>query len=110
MARFSEGDVARLMEDAGIVRNRAKIEATITNAKATLDLVGSEGSLASFVWRFERGDPRALAKELKRRGFRFVGPTTVYSFMQAMGLVNDHLDGCDARAAVEQARAEFTPP
>ena len=110
VARFTDSDVERLMEDAAIVRNRAKIEATITNANATVELVRTEGSLASFVWGFEQGDPRALAKELKRRGFRFVGPTTVYAFMQAMGLVNDHADGCDARVAVERARAAFARP
>ncbi len=69
-----------------------------------------EGSLAAFVWRFERTDGRALARELKRRGFRFVGPTTVYAFMQAMGLVNDHLEGCAAGEAVASARAQFAPP
>jgi DNA-3-methyladenine glycosylase I len=110
VARFTDKDVARLMDDAAIVRNRAKIEATIANARATVKLTKAEGSLAKFIWRFEAGDPRRLAKELKGRGFRFVGPTTVYAFMQAMGLVNDHLEGCDARKAVARARAEFTPP
>jgi DNA-3-methyladenine glycosylase I len=110
VARFTDRDVARLMADAEIVRNRAKIEATINNARATKELVRQEGSLAAFVWRFEGGDPKALAKELKARGFRFVGPTTVYAFMQAMGLVNDHLEGCDARQAVAQARSRFKRP
>jgi DNA-3-methyladenine glycosylase I len=110
VARFRDRDVARLMEDTAIVRNRAKIEATIGNARATAELVKAEGSLATFIWRHERSDPKTLAKELKARGFRFVGPTTVYAFMQAMGLVNDHLEGCDAREAVARARAEFTPP
>lgn len=110
VARFSDKDTERLMADSAIVRNRAKIEATINNAAATLELVTAEGSLASLVWRFEQGDARALARELKRRGFRFVGPTTVYAFMQAMGLVNDHLEGCDARVEVEQARSEFARP
>ena len=107
------------------MRHRGKIESTINNASRALELVEEDGSLAAFVWRFEprpptdrpRHDPggahassrrrdasRALAKELKRRGWTFVGPTTVYAFMQAMGLVNDHLEGCDARSRVE-ARA-----
>ncbi len=110
LARFSERDIQRLMGDRGIVRNRAKIEASINNARCTVELVEGEGSLAAFVWRYEEGDSRALARELKRRGFRFVGPTTVYAFMQAMGLVNDHLEGCAAREAVARARAQFTRP
>lgn len=110
VARFQERDVARLMADSGIVRNRAKIEATVNNARRTLELVEREGSLAAFVWRFEETDGRDLTRELKRRGFRFVGPTTVYAFMQAMGLVNDHLEGCDARAAAQRARAGFRRP
>ncbi len=110
VARFSSEDVERLMADAAIVRNRAKIVATIANARATVELVNLEGSLAAFIWRFEQGDPKALARELKSRGFRFLGPTTVYAFMQAMGLVNDHLEGCEARAAVARARAKFKRP
>jgi DNA-3-methyladenine glycosylase I len=110
VARFDQRDVVRLMDDAGIVRNRPKIEATVNNARRTLELVEAEGSLAAFVWRFEGSDGRDLAGELKRRGFRFVGPTTVYAFMQAMGLVNDHVDGCDAGAAVDRARAAFRRP
>jgi DNA-3-methyladenine glycosylase I len=130
VARFSEKDVERLLTDASIVRHRGKIEATVNNARRALELVEEEGSLAAFVWRFEPDadsrpkrltwdavlemaetpESRALAKELKRRGWRFVGPTTVYAFMQAMGLVNDHLHGCDARQPVERARAAFTPP
>ena len=110
VARFDERDVARLMSDAGIVRNRAKIEAAINNARRTLELVEAEGSLAAFVWRFEDTDGRALARELKRRGFRFVGATTVYAFMQAMGLVNDPLEGCEARQAAARARATFERP
>jgi DNA-3-methyladenine glycosylase I len=108
--RFSEHDIDRLMGDADIVRNRAKIEATITNAKRTVELTQKEGSLATFVWRFEGGDGKTLARELKARGFRFVGPTTAYAFMQAMGLVNDHLEGCEAREAVAQARRRFKHP
>ena len=130
MARFGEKDVERLLTDASIVRHRGKIEATVNNARRAIELVEEEGSLVAFVWRFEPDagsrpkrltweallelaetpESRALAKELKRRGWRFVGPTTVYAFMQAMGLVNDHLHGCDARQPVERARAAFTPP
>jgi DNA-3-methyladenine glycosylase I len=115
VARFDAADVARLAADAGIVRNRAKIEATVSNARATLDLGGPE-TLSSLVWSFApaaRPAPRtaadiptvtpestALSKALKRHGFRFVGPTTAYALMQAMGVVNDHLAGCAARAAV----------
>jgi DNA-3-methyladenine glycosylase I len=123
VARFTDEDVARLLGDPGIVRNRAKIEATIHNAGRAVELVGEKGSLAAYLWSFEpsprdpetpipatTADSKALAKDLKRRGWRFVGPTTVYAFMQAMGLVNDHLDGCRARRAVEEARGRFTPP
>jgi DNA-3-methyladenine glycosylase I len=130
VARFTERDVERLLADAGIVRHRGKIEAAINNAGRAVQLVEEEGSLAGYVWRFEpdpatrpaeptweallalaqTAESRAMAKDLKRRGWRFVGPTTVYAFMQAMGLVNDHVHGCDARAAVDRARAAFTPP
>jgi DNA-3-methyladenine glycosylase I len=126
VARFDERDVARLLEDASIVRHRGKIEAVINNARRAVELVSEEGSLAAFVWRFEptsretalerdaivahTDESRALARELKRRGWRFVGPTTVYAFMQAMGLVNDHMDGCAAWAEVERARSEFARP
>jgi DNA-3-methyladenine glycosylase I len=130
VAHFGSRDVQRLLGDAGIVRHRGKIEATINNAQRAVELVDEDGSLAAYVWRFEP-DPasrpkrltwaaalemaetpesQALAKDLKRRGWRFVGPTTVYAFMQAMGLVNDHLDGCAIRGAADQARATFTPP
>jgi DNA-3-methyladenine glycosylase I len=122
IARFGDRDVERLLKDASIIRHRGKIEAVINNAKRTVDLVTTEGSLAAFVWRFEpiesaveqvaseTSESKALARELKRRGFRFVGPTTVYAFMQAMGLVNDHLEGCDAGAAVARARGNFERP
>jgi DNA-3-methyladenine glycosylase I len=130
VARFTEQDVERLLQDAGIVRHRGKIEAAVNNARRAVELVEAEGSLAAYVWRFEpepasrpktltwatlmemaqTDESRALAKDLKRRGWRFVGPTTVYAFMQAMGLVNDHLHGCDARETAELARAEFTRP
>jgi DNA-3-methyladenine glycosylase I len=128
VARFGERDLERLLADSSIVRNRAKIEAVINNARRALELVASEGSLASYLWRFEpprrprprdqqelgaltqSPESRALAGDLKRRGWRFVGPTTVYAFMQAMGLVNDHIDGCAAGTAVERARRQFRSP
>lgn len=123
VAAFDEADVARLLADAGIVRHRGKIEAVINNAQRACDLVAAEGSLAAFLWRFEpRDDPAApqsrstspasvaLSKELRKRGWKFVGPTTVYAFMQAMGLVNDHAEGCVRRAAASEARANFRPP
>jgi DNA-3-methyladenine glycosylase I len=116
VARFGDGDVERLLGDAGIIRHRGKIEATINNAQRAVEMVEAEGSIAAFVWGFEpdgdrdasraseTAESRALAKELKRRGWRFVGPTTVYAFMQAMGLVNDHIEGCDAREPAERLR------
>jgi DNA-3-methyladenine glycosylase I len=123
VARFDEHDVERLLGDASIVRHRGKIEAVINNAGRAVGLVREEGSLAAYVWRFEpphdraavslqphTSESRALARDLKRRGWRFVGPTTVYAFMQAMGLVNDHLVGCEIRPAVDGARAEFVRP
>jgi DNA-3-methyladenine glycosylase I len=128
VARFGDREVERLLADASIVRHRGKIEAVINNARRAVDLVEEEGSLAGYVWRFEpearsrsvdraglaelahTAESRALARDLKKRGWRFVGPTTVYAFMQAMGLVNDHLDGCDIRARVARARAEFRRP
>jgi DNA-3-methyladenine glycosylase I len=123
VARFTEKDVARLLEDAGIVRHRGKIEAVINNAQRALELVKTEGSLAAFVWRYEAAEPGAepltastspesiaLSKELKKRGWKFVGPTTVYAFMQAMGLVNDHAAGCCIRAKAEKARKAFRRP
>jgi DNA-3-methyladenine glycosylase I len=130
IARFGEKDVERLLRDASIVRHRGKIEATINNAHRAVELVEEAGSLAAYVWRFEP-DPasrpkrltwplllemaatpesQAMAKDLKRRGWRFVGPTTVYAFMQAMGLVNDHLHGCAARGPAAKAREVFSPP
>ena len=126
VARFGERDVERMLADASIIRHRGKIEAVINNAGRAVELVDTGGSLAAFVWRFEpsprprrveRGEvaaetpeSRALAKDLKRRGWRFVGPTTVYAFMQAMGLVNDHLSGCSARAEATRARKDFRAP
>jgi DNA-3-methyladenine glycosylase I len=130
VAAFGPKDVERLLQDAGIVRHRGKIEAAINNAQRAVELVEQDGSLAAFVWRYEPDsatrptrltwakltemaqtpESQALAKELKRRGWRFVGPTTVYAFMQAMGLVNDHLHGCASREPAERARAVFTVP
>ena len=115
---FGEDDIDRLLGDAGIVRHRGKIEATINNAARALELADEFGSIGGYFWSYEperRVPPTdipattdvsiALAKDLKRRGWRFVGPTTAYAFMQAMGLVNDHIEGCDTRDAVERARS-----
>jgi DNA-3-methyladenine glycosylase I len=126
VARFGEKDVERLLADAAIVRHRGKIEAVINNAARAVELVESEGSIARFVWGFEpdthpaqvrwgevastTSESAALARELKRRGWRFVGPTTVYAFMQAMGLVNDHVTGCHVRDAAEAARESLVRP
>jgi DNA-3-methyladenine glycosylase I len=124
VAEFGEDDITRLLADAGIVRHRGKIEAVINNAQRAIELVAAEGSLAHYAWTFEPArtdehdpempsqtvDSKAMAKDLKRRGWRFVGPTTAYAFMQAMGLVNDHLEGCAAHAEVDRARAAFTRP
>src|SRR5262245_45975259 len=100
VARFTARDVTRLLKDPGIVRHRGKIEAVINNARRARELIAEEGSLSGFFWKFapNAGDGIALSKELKRRGWKFVGPTTVYAFMQAMGLVNDHADACIIRA------------
>ncbi|HEU5076622.1 MAG TPA: DNA-3-methyladenine glycosylase I [Polyangiaceae bacterium] len=123
IARFTEKDVVRLLEDPGIVRHRGKIEAVINNAQRARELVKQAGSLAAFVWRYEPGPRRvgaavvsmspesvALSKDLKKLGWKFVGPTTVYAFMQAMGLVNDHSDGCVIRKRAERARKSFARP
>jgi DNA-3-methyladenine glycosylase I len=111
IARYGSKEIETLMADTGIVRNRAKIEATINNARRYPDIVDEFGSLAAYVWRFEPGaKAHALSKDLRRRGWSFVGPTIVYSFMQAMGLVNDHVDGCDFRRVVEAERAAFRRP
>ncbi|GGB94501.1 DNA-3-methyladenine glycosylase I [Marinobacterium zhoushanense] len=124
VACFDEQDVQRLLQDEGIVRHRGKIEAVINNAKRAIELVEREGSIAAFVWRYEPdpaqlGAPQsvstspesvAMSKELKKRGWKFVGPTTVFAFMQAMGLVNDHVEGCVTREQVAQARKGFQRP
>jgi DNA-3-methyladenine glycosylase I len=130
IARFGARDVARLLRDEGIVRHRGKIESTINNAKRAREVQREMGSLAAYVWTFEprpASRPRvitrdvlagmatspesiALSKDLKRRGFTFVGPTTVYAFMQAMGLVNDHVKGCPSRMRAAEARKGFRVP
>ena len=130
VAEFGEADVARLLGDAGIVRHRGKIESTINNARRARELREEAGSLAAFVWRFEpdsaarpgrldratlaalakTAESTALARELKKRGWSFVGPTTVYAFMQSVGLVNDHVGGCIVRDEVERERDAFVRP
>jgi DNA-3-methyladenine glycosylase I len=132
VARMGARDVARLLGDPGIVRHRGKIEAALANARRAALLCGEFGSLAAYLWRFEPAPSplerprrvtqaalarltespasRALSADLRRRGWRFVGPVTAYAFMQAMGLVNDHLDGCSIRGAAASARAAFRRP
>ena len=130
VARFGARDVARLLADEGIVRHRGKIASAIHNARLACDLADAHGSLAAYVWRFEPGKAErparldwatlratpatpasvALSKDLRRRGFTFVGPTTLYAFMQAVGLVDDHLDGCAVRPRAERARRAFERP
>ncbi len=124
IARFTHHDVNRLLKDAGIVRHRGKIEAVINNARQAQDLIKQEGSLAAFVWGYEpdkknlakpqtvstSAESIALSKDLKKMGWKFVGPTTVYAFMQAMGLVNDHIEGCVISSKVERARKSFKRP
>jgi DNA-3-methyladenine glycosylase I len=125
VARFDRRRVERLLQDAAIVRHRGKIESVVNNARRAVELVDEAGSLADYFWSFEpspRARPKrltraalagltqsadsvALSRDLKRRGWTFVGPTTCYAFMQAMGLVNDHLEGCHVRDAVERARS-----
>lgn len=130
VAAFDQTDVERLVQDAGIVRHRGKIESTINNARRVLELRREFGSLARYVWSYEPAPADrperltrevartlstsaasvAMSKDLKKRGWSFVGPTTVYAFMQAMGLVNDHLEGCHARPLALKARADFVRP
>jgi len=124
VARYTEKDVEHLLQDEGIVRHRGKIEAVINNARCAEELANKEGSLAAFFWRFEPAaealaEPQtvstseesiALSRELKKMGWKFVGPTTVYAFMQAMGLINDHAEDCSLRNTVEQERDRFKRP
>ena len=124
VARFTRRDIDRLLKDEGIVRHRGKIEAVINNAGRAQELVKQEGSLAAFIWRYEpdmeqlakpqaastSAQSIALSKDLKKQGWKFIGPTTVYAFMQAMGLINDHVEDCVIRAKVERARKNFRRP
>lgn len=124
IAQFTDADIERLVQDPGIVRHRGKIVAVVNNARGAQELVKQEGSLAAYVWRFEPkaselSPPQtasvsaasiAMSKDLKRRGWSFVGPTTVYAFMQAMGLVNDHAEGCVIRDKAAASRAAFRRP
>jgi DNA-3-methyladenine glycosylase I len=124
IARFTERDLERLLENEGIVRHRGKIAAVINNARRAQELVQGEGSLAAFIWRYEPtvkqlSEPQtaptsaqsfALSKDLKKQGWQFVGPTTVYAFMQAMGLINDHVGACVIRGEAESARRTFRRP
>ena len=130
VARFGKRDVERLLKDAGIVRHRGKIESTINNSKRACEMADEFGSLGAYFWKYEPDDadrPKrpdyktlrtlgktpestALSKDLKKRGWSFVGPITAYAFMQAMGMVNDHIEGCFAREAIERARKRFKRP
>lgn len=123
IADFTQADVGRLLQNPGIVRHRGKIEAVVNNARRAIDLQGEVGSLARYFWGFEPAadqlDPPqtvstspasvALSKDLKKRGWSFVGPTTVFAFMQAVGLINDHVAACTVRARVAEARSMFAP-
>ncbi|NLQ17947.1 DNA-3-methyladenine glycosylase I [Marinomonas sp. M1K-6] len=124
VAQFGEKEVADLLNNGGIVRNKRKILAVINNAKRAQEMVEQEGSLAAFIWRYEPDENSlpppetqttseesiALAKALKKRGWQFVGPTTIYAFMQSMGLINDHAKDCFMRKEIDQARREFMRP
>jgi len=130
VARFDDSDIERCLGDAGIVRHRGKIVSTINNAGRAIELKAEFGSLARYFWSFEpeaaerparldyatlSANPTTptsirLSKDLKKRGWSFVGPTTVYAFMQAMGLVNDHLEGCVCRKTIERLRTDFVRP
>ena len=127
---FDDNNVSQLLQNSGIIRHRGKIEATINNAHRALELVEEFGSLAAYIWGWEPASPephigkgeyshpipsitrtsQLLSKDLKNRGWKFIGPTTAYAFMQAMGLVNDHMKGCAIREIVESMRSEFEPP
>lgn len=124
IARFTQRDVDRLVGDASIIRHRGKIEAVVNNAKRAQEVVKRDGSLAAFIWRYEPAASelavpqtvstsdasKALSKDLKKMGWKFVGPTTVYAFMQAMGLINDHVEECIIRKKVVSARKKFSVP
>jgi DNA-3-methyladenine glycosylase I len=130
IARFDGKDVARLLRDEGIIRHRGKIEATINNSQGAMDIVEEFGSLAAYIWRWvpETSEPhagkgdtlhpipsitktsQALSKDLNKRGWKYFGPTTAYAFMQAMGMVNDHIKGCSSWKAVEVLQRDFVRP
>ncbi len=130
VAKFTKKDVERLVKDSGIIRHRGKIEATINNARCVHEVIDEFGSLGAYFWRFEpepasrpkrldyrtmkampiTAESKALSKDLRKRGFAFVGPTTMYAHMQAMGMVNDHLEGCCCREPVEALRKKFKRP
>ena len=124
VATFKEKDVERLLQDASIIRHRGKIEATINNAKRAQEMIKAEGSLAAYFWSYEPDEETlpppqtittssesiAISKDLKKRGWKFVGPTTVFAFIQAMGLINDHVEGCVTREKVEKARKNLKRP
>lgn len=124
VAKFTEQDVEKLLQNAGIIRHRGKIEATINNAKQVQAIIDEFGSLASYFWQYEVQPDNsitpqtqstcresiALSKDLKKRGWKFVGATTMYALMQAMGLVNDHVEGCHSRTKVAEARRTFAKP
>jgi DNA-3-methyladenine glycosylase I len=130
IAKYGNRDVDKLVKNAGIIRHRGKIESTINNAKRAMEMADEFGSLGAYFWQFETApDNRpkrldhgtlktlgktpesiALSKDLKKRGWSFVGPTTAYAFMQAMGMVNDHIEGCFARETTENARRKFKRP
>ncbi|MEC8174333.1 MAG: DNA-3-methyladenine glycosylase I [Pseudomonadota bacterium] len=124
VATFKEKDVERLLHDASIIRHRGKIEATINNAKRAQEMIKAEGSLAAYFWSYEPDEETlpppqtittssesiAISKDLKKRGWKFVGPTTVFAFIQAMGLINDHVEGCVTREKVEKARKKLKRP
>lgn len=130
IAKYSDDDVERLVKDAGIIRHRGKITSTINNAQRVQELIEEFGSFAKYIWQFEQlektrpkkcdyaalskitmsDESKALSKDLKKRGWSFVGPTTCYAFMQSMGMVNDHVEGCHCREKIEKARQTFKRP
>jgi DNA-3-methyladenine glycosylase I len=130
VAKYTDDDIERLVQDAGIIRHRGKIRSTINNAARVQELIKEFGSFAAYIWQFEQpektrpkkcdyatlskitmsDESKALSKDLKRRGWSFVGPTTCYAFMQSMGMVNDHVEGCHCREKIQQARKKFKRP
>lgn len=124
VAKFTDQDVERLLQNAGIIRHRGKIEAALNNAKRACEMIELEGSLAAYFWRFEPDENEvavpqtmstsptsvALSKDLKKRGWKFVGPTTMFAFMQAMGLINDHAEACFLRPKIDEMRRSFIRP